>query len=203
MTLGGKLAGEPLKLVQRALTLDPQQPKALSLAGTEAMERNDRAAALAFWQRAKAAVPPGSPFAQRMDENMAEISAATAPQQQPQASGASGASGLKVTVRIAPVLAKQLQAGDTLFVFARAADGPRMPLAIQRQAATAGPVQVVLDDAQAMSPQLRLSGFARVVVGARISRSGNATPQPGDLEGQTAAVASSGQTEVVIDSVRR
>jgi cytochrome c-type biogenesis protein CcmH len=211
MSLGGKLGGEPLKLVQRALVLDPQQPKALSLAGTEAMERNDRAAALAFWQRAKAAVPPGSPFAARMEENIAEIGgaalAAAAPaaastQVQSQTQAISG-TGLAVTVRLAPTLAKQLQAGDTLFVFARAAEGPRMPLAIVRQPATSGPVQVVLDDAQAMQPQLRLSGFSKVVVGARVSRSGNATPQPGDLEGQTAVIASAGKTEVLIDSVRR
>jgi cytochrome c-type biogenesis protein CcmH len=220
MSLGGKLAGEPLKLVQRALVLDANQPKALSLAGTEAMERNDRAAALAFWQRAKAAVPPGSPFAARMDENIAEVGGAALAPAAPLAMAAPAASalaqppvqgqtqatsgtGLAVTVRLAPTLAKQLQAGDTLFVFARAPEGPRMPLAIVRQPATSGPVQVVLDDTQAMQPQLRLSGFSKVVVGARVSRSGNATPQPGDLEGQTAVIASAGKTEVLIDSVRR
>ena len=109
---------------------------------------------------------------------------------------------MRVRVTLDPALAGQLQPGDTLFVFARAAEGPRMPLAIVRQTATADPVQVTLDDASAMAPQLRLSGFPQVVVGARISRSGNATPQPGDLEGQTEAIASQGKAQVLINRIR-
>ena len=77
-----------------------------------------------------------------------------------------------------------------------------MPLAIARLAASAAPVQVKLDDSMAMTPALRLSTQPRVVVGARVSRSGDATPQAGDLEGQSAPVASAGSVQVTIDQVR-
>lgn len=225
MTLGRRLAGEPEKLIQQALALEPDHLKALALAGSLAMERDDFKGALKHWERARAVAPPDSPFARGLDPGIEEARSraglpplaaatpsaaggpspsatvpATAPAPAPVTAPA--AAGLAVTVEIAPALAAQIQPGDTLFVFARAAQGPRMPLAIVRQPATAGTVQVRLDDASAMSPQLRLSGFPQVVVGARISRSGNATPQPGDLEGESPVVASAGQTRVRIERVR-
>jgi cytochrome c-type biogenesis protein CcmH len=207
MTQGRTLIGEPEKLVLQALALEPDHLKALALAGTAAMERGDPQAALKHWNRAKAVAPAGSPFATGLDPAIADARAAAglpaaAPETPTAQAPAPAAAPLQVTVRLAPALAAQLQPGDTLFVFARAADGPRMPLAIVRQPAGAGPVQVQLDDSSAMTPQLKLSGFAQVVVGARISRSGNATPQTGDLEGQTAARPSSGNAEVLIDRVR-
>ena len=104
---------------------------------------------------------------------------------------------------MAPALADRVRPGDTLFVFARAPAGPRMPLAIVRTTADRLPLTVALDDSQAMTPQLRLSGFAEVEVGARISRSGNATPTPGDLAGSggTVRVADGARAEVVIGEV--
>jgi cytochrome c-type biogenesis protein CcmH len=107
-----------------------------------------------------------------------------------------------VQVTLAPDLAAHVQPGDTLFVFARAAEGPRMPLAISRRRADELPLTVTLDDSMAMQPQLKLSAFDRVVVGARISRSGNAIPQTGDLEGQTAPIAPSGSTAIQIERQR-
>jgi cytochrome c-type biogenesis protein CcmH len=215
MTQGGKLAGEPEKLVLQALALEPDHLKALALAGSAAMERGDFKTAVRHWTRAKTVAPEGSPFASGLDPSIAEARAAAgmppaqaaAAQPSPQAppapqAAASAAAPLRVTVTLAPALAARVQAGDTLFVFARAAEGPRMPLAIVRQAAGTAPVQVVLDDASAMSPQMKLSGFPQVVVGARISKSGNATPQPGDLEGLGQPIASSGTTSVTIDRVR-
>ena len=93
-------------------------------------------------------------------------------------------------------------AGDTLFIFARAAEGPRMPLAIVKRVAQL-PAAFTLDDSMAMSPQTKLSGASAVVVGARISKSGNVTPQPGDLVGQIAAVKPDAQgLRIVIDRVQ-
>ncbi|MBT9490601.1 MAG: c-type cytochrome biogenesis protein CcmI [Rubrivivax sp.] len=213
MTQGRTLIGEPEKLVLQALALEPDHLKALALAGTAAMERGDPQTALKHWTRAKTVAPAGSPFASGLDPAIADARAAaglpaiasTAPAGPPAEANPAvtpAAAPLVVSVRLAPALAGRLQPGDTLFVFARAAEGPRMPLAIVRQPAGAGPVQVQLDDSSAMAPQLKLSGFAQVVVGARISRSGNATPQAGDLEGQSAPRASSGSVELVIDRVR-
>jgi cytochrome c-type biogenesis protein CcmH len=93
------------------------------------------------------------------------------------------------TVTLAPALAAKARPDDTLFVFARAAEGPRMPLAILRKQVKDLPFSFTLDDSMAMSTTARLSSTPRVVVGARISARGDATPQPGDLQGYSAPVA--------------
>lgn len=90
---------------------------------------------------------------------------------------------LAITVELAPALKERLAPDATLFVFAKAVDGPPMPLAAVRQAVKDFPVQVTLDDSQAVAPNVKLSSFKRVMVNARISTSGSATPQAGDLQG--------------------
>ena len=127
-----------------------------------------------------------------LDSNAAPI-ATTAP---------TAATPLTGTVQLSAALAAGVGPNDTLFVFARAAEGSRVPLAVLRRQASL-PLAFTLDDSMSMSPQSRLSGAARVVVGARISKSGDATPQPGDLLGQSAVVASGAQgVRVVIDRVQ-
>jgi cytochrome c-type biogenesis protein CcmH len=106
-------------------------------------------------------------------------------------------------VSLSPELAGRVAAGDTVYVFARAAEGPRLPLAIVKQAAGSWPLRFTLDDSTAMSPDARLSSATSVVVVARVSRSGNATPQPGDLVGQTAPLSpGSAPVRLVIDRVQ-
>jgi cytochrome c-type biogenesis protein CcmH len=113
-----------------------------------------------------------------------------------------GAGQVSGEVQVTPVLAKRIRPGDTLFVFARAAEGPRMPLAIIRHTASGLPFTFTLDDSSAMAPQLRISGFKQVIVGARISASGEATPRSGDLMGQIGPVdVGSGKLVLMIDSV--
>ena len=204
MQQGGNLQGEPMRLIERALRSDPSNLKALALAGTEAFERKDYAAAIGYWSRARAAVPADTEFGQMLERSMADARAA-AGGSVPGAAAAPAAAASAVSGRIslAPALAGRVAPGDTLFVFARAVDGPRMPLAILRRSAADLPLSFTLDDSMAMSPQLKLSAFADVVIGARLSRSGDAMPSSGDLEGQSAPLAGrrSG-IEVVIDSVR-
>jgi cytochrome c-type biogenesis protein CcmH len=106
-------------------------------------------------------------------------------------------------VTLSPELQARVSAGDTLFVFARAVEGPRMPLAILRKTAADLPMSFTLDDSMAMSPAMKLSNFPRVVVGARISKSGNAMPSPGDLTGQVSDVKVGAEgLQIVIDSVQ-
>ena len=106
-------------------------------------------------------------------------------------------------VRLDGALAAKVAPGDTVFVFARAAQGPRMPLAIIKRKAGDLPLAFSLDDSSAMSPELKLSRFPSVVIGARISRSGDAMPRSGDLVGQVGPVdTGSGNLVIVIDGVQ-
>jgi len=118
---------------------------------------------------------------------------------------AATAAALDVTVSMAPDLAGRMPPDTTVFVFARAASGPPMPLAVQRLKVSDLPTTVRLDDSMAMMPQMRLSAFPQVVVGARVSPSGQAMPQSGDLEGDTGPISSTdtGSISVTIDHVRQ
>ncbi len=109
------------------------------------------------------------------------------------------ATTLKVTVTLNPAVAKKTAPDDVVFIFARAANGPRMPLAIVRKQVKDLPITVVLDDSQSMSPQMNLSSASKVIVVARVSKSGMASAQDGDLEGMSAPVA--GDTKAISISI--
>ena len=198
MARGQNLQGEPEQLIQRALQIDPNNLKALALAGTVAFERKEFKAAADTWQRMLALVPPDSEDARAIRENVAEA--------QKLAGGGPVAThpGLRGTVRIAPKLKDRLAPGDTVFIYARAADGLAMPLAVLRRSARELPVDFALDDSMAMAPGMSISAHPRVVISARVSRSGNAKPEPGDLQGASKPVANDANgVEVVIDAVVR
>ena len=117
---------------------------------------------------------------------------------------ASTPSSITGVVSLSPALATKVAPDDTVFIFARAAEGPRMPLAILRRKASELPISFTLDDSTAMSPEMKLSKFAQVVVGARISKSGNAMPQPGDLVGQAGPLKpSADKLGIMIDGVQQ
>jgi cytochrome c-type biogenesis protein CcmH len=207
---GGNLQGKPAELVARALELDPTNPLALMLSGAVSFQREDYPGAIRQWEKVQALLAPGTEEARAVGDSIAKARELAAAQggtaKAPAAKGAAPAkagAGAKVagTVRLKPELAAQAAPTDTVFVFARAAEGPRMPLAIVRKQVKDLPVEFALDDSMAMAPNMTLSSFAEVVVGARVSRSGNATPQSGDLEGlsRPVKVGASG-VAVVIDS---
>ena len=214
MSQGRKLAGEPEKLVDKALQLDPDNAKALSLAGTIAFDKDDFAGAAQRWQRAMGKVEPGSEMARRLrggvDEARQRAGLPALPPEPPaarlaaagpvaaeavapggsSASAASAASAsVQVRITLAPAVAAKAAPDDTVFIFARALQGSKAPLAIQRRQVKDLPLDLTLDDSMAMSPALRLSTQTQVVIGARVSKSGNAMPQPGDLQGLSPAVA--------------
>ncbi len=199
MLQGQSLEGEPLKLIEHALRLDPSQPKALALAGSAAFDRKDYAAAAAYWERALAPAPADSEFAQGLARGIAEarkLAGTAAPATPgrgsadakaaaaPDGAGEARAAAIRGRVSVARALAARIAPGDTVFVFARAASGPRAPLAILKRPASALPFDFTLDDTQSMAPQLRLSAFPQVIVGVRVSKSGDALPASGDLEGE-------------------
>jgi cytochrome c-type biogenesis protein CcmH len=178
------------KLAVPTLESDPHNLTALALAGSAAFGRGDYKAAAQYWERMLPHVPPGSEEASTIQANVDE------------ARQRISSAPLRGTVRLAPQLKDRVSPDDTLFIFARAAEGPPMPLAVLRKRARDLPASFALDDSMAMTPQMKLSSFARVVVGARVSKTGNATPQPGDLQGLSAVVDNkAGNVAVVIDGV--
>ena len=193
-TRSERLQGEPEKLVMRALEIDPQNLKALALAGTAAFERKDFNSAARYWQRMLPLVPPESEDARSIQANIAEA--------QSQLKSGPPAAALKGTVRLSPELKGKASPGDVVFIFARAAQGPPMPLAVKRARVRDLPIEFALDDSMAMAPGMNLSAHGRVVVGARVSKSGDPAPKPGDLQGASAPVANDAQgVSVVIDTV--
>jgi cytochrome c-type biogenesis protein CcmH len=212
---GQNIQGEPLRLVEQALLLDPNNIKALALAGSAAFERGDFPAAVRHWTRARGLVDAGSEFAVSIDTSLAEAraklalggspataAAGASPAQSNVAAGPASSAQVTGEVSLSPALAARVSPNDTVFIFARAAEGPRMPLAILRHRASELPLRFTLDDSSAMSEGMRLSKFDRVVVGVRISKSGQATPQSGDLTGQAGPVKNvASGLSIQVDSV--
>lgn len=184
MARGRKLEGEPFAIVKRALEIDPEHVKALALAGAAEFERRDYAAAIGYWERVLKVAPPQSEFARSVAESIAEARTL--------AGGAvaqKGNQALQGVVSIDPALAARLSPGDTVFVLARPVSGSRMPLAVARTTVAALPYRFMLDDSMAMAPGATISSHQKVVVAARVSKSGNAISQKGDIEGTSAPVA--------------
>ena len=207
MLQGQSTVGEPENLIARALALDPKNLKALALAGSAAFERKDFAGAIQFWSQARQLAPATGEFIAGLDQSLqaARDAAATQPNTASTPSSAASAPGpaLRGTVSLAPALAGKVKPNDTVFIFARAEQGPRMPLAILKRKASELPITFTLDDSSAMSDDLKLSKFAKLIVAARVSASGNAMPQSGDLLGQLGPVNAGTQgLKIVIDSVQ-
>lgn len=193
MKNGRRLAGEPTQLLDRALAADPRHTKALALAGAAAMERADHAAAVRHWEQLLAASPPDAEFVAQVQAGITQarqsgkLPGAAIAAAAPVAAAASAAKVAGI-VFLAPALAAKAAPEDTVFIVARAAEGPRVPLAVLRKRVADLPINFTLDDSLAMAPNMTLSKFPKVIVSARISKSGQAMPARGDLSGQTAVV---------------
>lgn len=206
MAQGRSLKGEPTRLIARALAADPDHFKSLALAGSAAFEARDYPAAIKYWERLAQKIPPDSEFAQSIAGSLAEArqlagAAPSAAKAQPAKTAAEAV--IRGTVRLSPKLASRASPDDTVFVFARAVNGPRVPLAVKRFRVAQLPVEFVLDKSSAMSPDMTLAQHAEVTVGARISKSGSPGSKSGDLEGlrQPVKVGGPAAIEVLIDTV--
>jgi cytochrome c-type biogenesis protein CcmH len=197
MAQGRKLDGEPSAIVQRALAIDPQHIKSLALAGTAEFERRNYAAAIGYWERILKLEPPNSEFSKMVADSIAEartLAGGTLAKKEPakkatEKPSQAAAKSLQGVVSIDPALAAKLAPGDTVFVLARPVSGSRMPLAVARTTVAALPYRFTLDDSMAMAPGATISSHAKVVVAARVSKSGNAISQKGDIEGASDPVA--------------
>ena len=216
MAGNGVLAGEPENLLLRALAADPNHPVALWMVGIVADRRGDTEEALHYWERAEPLFgdsPQSQAELQAMIEGArSRLAAGTG---SPEASGGQdtvsetaepdAASGNSITVRVSldVSLSGEIAGSDTLFVLARAVDGPAMPLAVVRKRADELPLVVTLDDSMAMMPTMKLSSREQVTVVAKVSRSGNAITQSGDLIGEMSPVIPGDQNlvNVVISKI--
>jgi cytochrome c-type biogenesis protein CcmH len=208
MAQGQSLAGRPRELIGQALALDPAHRKALALAGTAAMDAGDYSASAKYWQTLADQVE-GSQDEAQVKAILAEVreKAAAAGKPIPAAAKVAKAAppaGKSVTgsVSVAPQIASKITGTETLFIFARAENGPRVPLAVVRASARELPMKFALDDSQSMAPGMNISSAQALRIEARISRAGKATPEPGDLEGASAVVKPGARdVAVVIDKV--
>lgn len=214
MALGSadrRIDGEPLRMIRHALQVEPDNQDGLWLFGMSHYQQGRYAEAIAAWEKIRMQLGPDSDVLQSVTGMIADAkahldgggAAMPASGDTPQAAASVGAGGLRVRVSLADALRAKAAPGDTVFVFAKAVDGPPMPVAIKRLQVSALPADIVLGDADAMVPTMKLSAFPKVTVSARISRSGDAIAHSGDLQATPVEVATSGSTplSVTIDGV--
>jgi len=183
------LQGEPEKIIRRALKANPDNLKALNLMGSAAFERQDYRAAISWWEKILKRVPPDSPAAKSISNSVAEARSLAGMGAAPRAAAPPAVAKISGTVTLDPALRARVADTDSVFIFARAAGAGRSPpLAAMRKLVGDLPLTFTLDDSMAMMPSLNLSSATSVIVGARISKTGNVMPSPGDLQGFSQAV---------------
>lgn len=195
----GDLTGRPEELVAKALKLDPDNLQALWLAGTAAFNRDDHAKAIEYWQRAQRQLPPDSEDGQMLANIVEESRKKLGVGKKPAAANVSAVRG---RVEIAAALQAKVAPSDTVFILAREAGGGPMPLAAKRTSVANLPADFFLDDADSLMPNRPLSSVKSLQVEARVSRSGDAKSQPGDLVGSLGPVKPGAKgLKLVIDRV--
>lgn len=202
--MAGSLSEMAAGLRQRLESSSPEDAQGWWLLGRTYMELNDNGQALYALQKAQQLAPENAEVQQLLTQlrgGEGAMSSAADPAADP-AAATVAAAGLTVSVGIDPALAASVRAGDVLYVYAKALNGPRFPLAVKRLAATGLPLTVQLTDADALMGAGKLSDFQQLTVGARISSSGNAMPEAGDRFGETASQSNRGEVQLVINQVR-
>ncbi len=216
MVQEGVFEGKPRTLITQALKADPNNMKALALAGTAEMRAGNKPASLKYWEKLKSLVPPDSEDFKQVSDIIVEIktgkpafpeAAKVTVQKEAPASveTSAGAKSVSGQVNIDNALKSKITSGSTLFIFARAAgkNAPKMPLAVLRiPVPSTWPYRYTLSDAMAMAPGMNLSAHADITIEARISKGGNAMPQTGDMQGGSASVKNDApNVQIMIDKV--
>jgi cytochrome c-type biogenesis protein CcmH len=195
----GDLAGRPEDLINKALKLDPNHLQSLWLAGTAAFNRADYARAIEHWQRAQRQLPPESEDAQMLANIVEEAKQKAGVGK---ASPAAKSAAIRGRLEIAAALKAKAAPTDTVFILAREAGGGPMPLAAKRTSVANLPADFILEDADSLMPNRPLSSVKSLQVEARVSKSGDAKSQPGDLVGSLGQVKPGAKgLKLVIDRV--
>lgn len=218
MAQGGSLLGKPLELINQALKLNPKEGKVLNLAGSAAYQAQDFAKAAAYWRSLLQLMSPDDAYANQVRAAIqdAERAGSVAGLDNLSAAGASVqnvpvkatetpsgvAAAISGTVSLSGELAGKVAPGDAVFIYAQMPQGPKMPIASLKIEAKQLPYRFTLDDSLAMTPNDKLSNHAEVMLSARVSKSGQAITQSGDLLGRISPVKLGQQgVAIVIDKV--
>lgn len=200
MAQGGKLAGEPFELIKRALQLNPDDKTGLWLAGLGYEEQGQYEQAVQHWRKLETMMQDDPASLNEVRNLIAgaeqKLGRTVTVETAPVTPAAASNVALKVTVSLDAALQDKVSADDTVFIFARAVAGPPMPLAAVRKQVRDLPLTVTLDDSMAMMPQLKLSNFNEVRIGARISKSGAPRAESGDLQGEITPVKTDNKTSI-------
>lgn len=200
---GNRMAGEPAKLAAEALAKAPTNAKALWLTGVVHMQSGRREEAARTWETLRSQLPADGQEAAALAGYIAQLRQpanedATPAAEKADRTEAGGSAVVRVRVSLDPKMASKAAPEDKVFVYARATDGPRMPLAIVQKQVRDLPADIELNESQAMAPGMSLARFPKVIVGARISKSGDALARPGDLEGSSGPIRVGGKEAVAV-----
>lgn len=205
----GSLQGEATSFIERALLLEPDSDMGMWLSGLSKAELGQLDAAVAIWRKLQQHYQPGSGDYQEIQElidtALARAGKPVAIAEPPPQSAApqmtvTPSAVLAVRVEVAERFKANIKPDDSVMIYAQAANGPKMPLAVIKRQARELPLQVSLDDSLAMMPAMKLSSVDDVVVTARISSTGGASPQSGEPVGKVNVGKQRQPVTVVIDS---
>ena len=201
----GNFAGKPLQLINQALKLDPNNLLALWLSGTASFNNGDYKSAVQTWEKLAQQLPPGSEEARTIESSIAEARskgglAGTNTNINTAVANGKGVSG---KIEISAELKSKVKSGDVLMVIARQ-PGERMPVAVLRVPPTEFPMNFALTDALAMNPSAPISKLSDVSIEVRISKTGMAKAEEGDLISSVQTVkVGSNQVKLLVDQVRQ
>ena len=205
----GNLSGEPTELINRALELDPNHGKGLALGGTAAFAAGSYQLAIDRWSQLMKSNLADEQLIQTLQSGIAEAKIRlvqsgqevsveeVSPDELFTQEGETIVSGV---IQISKDLLSQVNSQDVVFIYARSIEGPPMPIAAMRVPADQLPFSFAFDDSSSLMPARKLSDFSEFLLGARISKSGNAIRASGDLESSTLVVRPGTNIEITIDS---
>ncbi len=184
----GQFEGEPWNVIREILQRDPQHFGALLTAGSASYAEGKFADALKYWEQARKPLDANNPDLEGLESAIAAVRERLG--MPPAKATPAATSGLNVTgqVNLSASLKSKASPNDVVFIYATPANGDRMPLAIFKTTVSQLPLNFTLDDSTAMTPDRKLSEAGEVMVKVRVSKSGNAMPQSGDLSGSLGPV---------------
>lgn len=201
---GNRFTPDVKSIFDRALSLNPHDSSLLGLAGLGAYESGQFQTAIDYWQQAANGMAAEDPRRATWDNAISRARQAmgqNAPAESAVASsseeGAQKADGLALEVNVALAEGVEVGPNDTVFVYARAWQGPRMPLAIQRLNVSQLPTTVTLTEAMAMQAGMTIASFEQLELVARVSATGNAQAQPGDWQASAGPVPAKSQDKPI------